>query len=169
MSTAARYRAGARAKQLDADEYEATAALVCPSCQWSGPTREADHEEYSELFRRVMPQVPSDAAYRELPGSTRASRSSVIMRYLEIPMPERFMLEFQLEDGTWMDEALCCRADYERNPDGSYYVPGHSGSLWIRAVSIDADGVIEHVDQDGHGERHRYRLVPFPSESYSPR
>ena len=26
--------------------------------------------------------------------------------YLEVKMPERFLLQFQLEDGSWMDEAI---------------------------------------------------------------
>ncbi len=35
-------------------------------------------------------------------------------RYLEIAMPERFVLEFQTGDGTWMEEAQCL-ADLPRD------------------------------------------------------
>jgi len=28
-------------------------------------------------------------------------------RYLEVEMPDRFVLEFQRPDGDWMDEAFC--------------------------------------------------------------
>jgi hypothetical protein len=40
---------------------------------------------------------------------------------------------------------------------------GRWDSLWIRAVHIDSDGVIDHVDGGGH---HRYRLLPLPNERY---
>jgi hypothetical protein len=40
--------------------------------------------------------------------------------YLEVKMPERFLLHFQLEDGGWMDEAVCPRRRFERLDNSSY-------------------------------------------------
>ena len=67
-------------------------------------------------------------------------------RYLEVEMPDWFVLEFQLPDGTWMDEAFCLPGHFCRNDDGSYLRSDGASGLWIRAVHIDGDGVIDHVD-----------------------
>jgi hypothetical protein len=103
--------------------------------------------------------------------SERASlrRSQVVMpiphqRYLEVPMPEWFVLEFQRADGTWIDEAFCTAQDFCRNDDGSYLRSDGGSGLWIRAVGIDAHGVITHVD--GGGDHHRYRLLALPDRRY---
>jgi hypothetical protein len=85
-------------------------------------------------------------------------------RYLEVEMPDRFVLEFQRPDGDWMDEAFCSPQDFVRNDDGSYLCSDGGTGLWIRAVHIDSDGVIDHVD--GGGGHHRYRLLPLPNERY---
>jgi hypothetical protein len=86
-------------------------------------------------------------------------------RYLEVEMPDWFVLEFQLPDGTWMDEAFCTPEHFGRNDDGSYLRSDGGSGLWIRAVHIDEDGVIHHVD--GGGEHYRYRLAALPNERYS--
>ena len=85
-------------------------------------------------------------------------------QYLDVEMPERFVLEFQLPDGSWMDEAFCSPSGFFRHDDGSYLCSDGGSGLWIRAVSIDAHGVIDHVD--GGGRHHRYRLLPLPNDRY---
>ena len=85
-------------------------------------------------------------------------------RYLEVEMPDWFVLEFQLPDGTWMDESFCTPDYFCRNEDGSYLRSDGGSGLWIRAVHIDEDGVIDHVD--GGGAHYRYRLVPLPNALY---
>jgi hypothetical protein len=79
--------------------------------------------------------------------------------YLQINMPERFLLQFQLENGSWMDEAICLRRRFERLDDGSYICSEFSSGLWIRCIADHGDH-FEHVD--GGGEVHRYRLVELP-------
>ena len=80
-------------------------------------------------------------------------------RYLEIAMPEHFLLEFQAEDGTWIEEAHCLSREVERLEDGSYICSSGGSATWIRCVDHRGDHFV-HVD--GGGERHRYRLVPLP-------
>ena len=70
-------------------------------------------------------------------------------RYPEVEMPDRFVLEFQRPDGEWMDEAFCSPQNFVRNDDGSYLCWDGGSGLWIRAVQIDSDGVIDHVDDGG--------------------
>ncbi len=74
-------------------------------------------------------------------------------------MPERFVLEFQPEEGTWMEEAQCIAREFERLEDGSYICSPGSSATWIRCVEHH-DAHFVHVD--GGGDRHRYRLVPLP-------
>lgn len=81
-------------------------------------------------------------------------------RYLPVEMPERFVLEFQLDDGSWMDWGAY-KADYfQRLDDGTYVGGGNGSPVWIRCVEQHEDHFI-HVD--GGGDRHRYRLVPLPT------
>lgn len=86
-------------------------------------------------------------------------RAGVSGRYLEVEMPERFLLQFMTEDGSWMDEAICLRRRFERLEDGSYICSEFSSGLWIRCIA-DHDGSFDHVD--GGGKLHRYRLLPLP-------
>ena len=79
--------------------------------------------------------------------------------YLEVKMPKRFLLQFQLEDGSWMDEAVCLRRRFERLDNGSYLCWEFSSGLWIRCIADHGDH-FEHVD--GGGNVHRYRLLPVP-------
>jgi predicted RNase H-like nuclease len=86
--------------------------------------------------------------------------------YLEVPMPKQF--ELQIRDhnrGNWATWAAL-RADwFGRNADGTYVCAAHGGSpIYIRALSIDPNGIIEHVDGDGYGDVHGYRLTPYDAE-----
>jgi hypothetical protein len=74
-------------------------------------------------------------------------------------MPEPFALEFQAEDGEWMNEAICRADHFDRLDDGSYICSEFSSGLWIRCIAHH-DGWFEHVD--GGGDVFRYRLVPLP-------
>jgi hypothetical protein len=65
--------------------------------------------------------------------------------YLEVKMPERFLLQFQLKDGSWMDEAVCLRRRLERLDNGSYICSEFSSGLWIRCIADHGDH-FEHVD-----------------------
>lgn len=88
-------------------------------------------------------------------------------RFLDVEMPERFVLEFRNQHGEWMDWALLQAADFGRNDDGAYVCSGHGGSpVFIRCVRKEGEAL--HV-VDGAGQPHVYRLVRFPSERYPSR
>lgn len=84
--------------------------------------------------------------------------------YLDVPMPDWFVLECECDDGTWIDQAFCTPENFCRNADGSYLCSDGGSGLWIRALALHRDGVIDHVD--GGGTRHRYRLLPLPHARY---
>ena len=78
--------------------------------------------------------------------------------YLDVKMPERFLLQFRLYVGSWMDEAICLRRRFERLDNGRYICSEFSSGLWIRCIA--AHGYhFEHVV--GGGNVHRYRLLPL--------
>ena len=80
-------------------------------------------------------------------------------RFLEVELPQRFVLQFLTDRGTWMDEAVCLGRQFVRNPDGSYLCTSFSSALWIRCVAQHEDH-FEHVD--GGGRHFRYRILPLP-------
>lgn len=81
-------------------------------------------------------------------------------------MPDWFVLEFQLPDGTWIWMRRYAHSSTSAAMTTPSYLRSDGGSgLWIRAVRIDEDGVIDHVD--GGKEHYRYRLVALPNERYS--
>jgi Protein of unknown function (DUF429) len=87
--------------------------------------------------------------------------------YFDLYMPEQFELAIQDRvGGPWGTWATGLRAEwFVRGDDGTYMCSGHGGSpIYIRALSIDDRGVIEHVDGDGFGHVYRYRLVPETPE-----
>jgi predicted RNase H-like nuclease len=85
-------------------------------------------------------------------------------RYLPIPIPDCFVWEFELPDGTWMDEVLrMVPEDRTEQPDGSYLFWGGASGHWIRAIAVSPSGVITH---DDHGNRLRYRLLALPHPDY---
>lgn len=80
-------------------------------------------------------------------------------RYLDVRMPEHFLLETQAKDGDWIEEARCRRAEFERDEDGAYISASGGSATWIRCVEYLDEGFV-HVD--GGGDRFIYRLVPLP-------
>ena len=91
--------------------------------------------------------------------------------YLDVPMPAGFDLEgFDPRTGKWWHWGTLSAEWFSRAEDGAYICTDHGGSpIYIRAVSIDTAGVVEHVDGDGYGDIHHYRLVPagVPPHPYS--
>jgi hypothetical protein len=87
-------------------------------------------------------------------------------RYLDIEMPDWFILEAQNGMGRWIDHGRYRSDAFDRHEDGTYVcVPDAGTPIYLRCLR-ERDDVIEVVD--GTGERFTYRLVPFPSYRYWP-
>lgn len=80
-------------------------------------------------------------------------------RYLDLDMPEHFLLEVRADDGTWIEEARCRRTEFERLDDGAFICSSGGSATWIRCLEHLDNGFV-HVD--GGGNRFVYRLVPLP-------
>jgi hypothetical protein len=89
-------------------------------------------------------------------------------RYLDIEMPERFVLEVRGEKGGWLDWGVYWAKDFRRREDGSYFCWPLLGSpLYFRCIA-HRDGYFEHIDEGGHGSVYAYRLVPLPAPTSEP-
>ena len=85
-------------------------------------------------------------------------------RFVDIVMPERFILEYRSDDGSWTDWGLYFADSFMRLPDGSYTTDHSNGSpvhlRCVRQRELEIEVIV------GTSERDTYRLVPFPSERY---
>jgi len=84
-------------------------------------------------------------------------------RFIDIDMPEEFVLECLTAEGGWIDWGLYRAEEFERQEDGAYLFAGEGSPLWLRCLR--QDGSVIYVI-DGGGDPFTYRLVPFPSEKY---
>lgn len=84
--------------------------------------------------------------------------------FLPVEMPERFVLEFLTDDGSWMDHGLFESATFVRDRDGSYVAATGGSPMILRCLR--QDGAVVYA-VDGGGEPYTYRLVPFPGGGYS--
>jgi hypothetical protein len=85
--------------------------------------------------------------------------------FLDIEMPDEFVLEALTATGDWIDWAKCRASEFERLDDGAYVCQGEGSPIWLRCLR--QDGSILYV-VDGAGDPYTYRLVPFPGERYQP-
>jgi len=92
------------------------------------------------------------------------ARSLTRRRFLDIAMPERFVLEFLTDTGEWLDHGLYDAANFERSDDGTYACLGVGSPLYLRCLR--QDGSVIYVI-DGSSDPFTYRLVPFPGGGYS--
>lgn len=86
-------------------------------------------------------------------------------RYLDLDLPERFMLQFRTQGGDWMEEAVCLAAHANRLEDGSYAIGTDGTGIMIRCVEKHRDHIV-HVD--GTGERFEYRLLAVEPDGRIP-
>src|SRR5713101_182120 len=78
-------------------------------------------------------------------------------RYLDVDLPERFVLEVQDGEGGWVDYGLYHADRLVRCDDGSYFCqPGAGSPIYLRC--LDQHGDVIHV-VDGVGEHFLYELV----------
>ncbi len=85
-------------------------------------------------------------------------------RFIDIEMPEEFVLECLTADGSWIDWGLYRAEEFERQEDGAYLNAMDGSPLWLRCLR--QDGSVIYVI-DGGGDPFTYRLVPFPGGGYS--
>lgn len=82
-------------------------------------------------------------------------------RFLDLDLPEHFMLQFRTKSGGWMEEAVCLAEHAKRLDDGSYAVGTDGIGIMFRCIE-HRDGSFIHVD--GGGRRFEYRLLPIPPD-----
>lgn len=84
--------------------------------------------------------------------------------YLDIDMPERFVLECLTDTGAWIDWGLSHADVFQQDDDGTYVFSGDGSPLYLRCQR--QDGCVIYV-VDGAGDPYTYRLVPLPRDSRS--
>lgn len=82
-------------------------------------------------------------------------------RFLDLDLPERFMLQVRTSAGEWLEEAVCLSANAGRLDDGSYAIGTGGVGIMLRCVEKHADHFV-HVD--GGGRRFQYRLLPIEGD-----
>lgn len=87
-------------------------------------------------------------------------------RFVDIEMPEHFVLECLTAEGEWIDWGLYRADRFQRQDDGAYLCSEDGSPTWLRCHR--QDGAVIYAE-DGAGQPFTYRLVPFPSERYRSR
>ncbi len=88
---------------------------------------------------------------------------SVTTEFIDIDMPDEFVLECLTADGSWIDWGLYRAEDFEHQEDRAYLSAIEGSPMWLRCSR--QDGSVVYV-VDGGGDPFSYRLAPFPSEKY---
>ena len=56
-------------------------------------------------------------------------------KFIDITMPDQFVLEVPTEQGSWIDHGLFRASDFDRLDDGAYLCAGHGGSpVYLRCL-----------------------------------
>lgn len=88
-------------------------------------------------------------------------------RFIDIEMPDEFVLECLTPSGRWIAWGWYEAAALNRLDDGTYVCGGHVGSpLYLRCLRQDGDVIYV---LDGTGQPFTYRLVSKPSPHRRPR
>ena len=85
-------------------------------------------------------------------------------KFIDIAMPERFVLEVPTDEGGWIDHGLFRAADFDRLDDGAYLCAEHGGSpVFMRCIEQRGPelDVLDYANNV-----FTYRLVAYPSERY---
>ncbi len=86
-------------------------------------------------------------------------------RFLDVDMPNQFVLGCLDTHGEWIDWGLYRAAEFERQEDGAYLNAAVGSPVWIRCLR--QDGSVIYVVDSG-GDPYTYRLHAFPSDRYEP-
>ena len=82
-------------------------------------------------------------------------------RFLDIAIPERFVLEFLTDTGEWLDHGLYDADSFERGDDGTYACLGHGSPLYLRCRAPGRQRDLRH--------RRQWRPVHVPARPLSRR
>ncbi len=87
-------------------------------------------------------------------------------KFIDITMPDQFVLEVPTDEGGWIDHGLFQAKVFGRLDDGAYLCAGHGGSpVYLRGVEQRG----QELDVlDGENNVCTYRLIAYPSERYGP-
>ena len=85
-------------------------------------------------------------------------------KFIDMTMPDQFVLEVPTEQGGWIDHGLFRASDFDRLDDGAYLCAGHGGSpVYLRGLEQRGP---ELDVSDGANNVCTYRLITYPSERY---
>lgn len=89
-------------------------------------------------------------------------KASVEGPYLDLEFPDWFRVDFLTERATWLDQGAyskesLCRDDH----DGTYTFVSIGSPFVIRCVADHGEFIV-HVDGEGRGKIHYYRIVAIP-------
>ena len=78
--------------------------------------------------------------------------------YLDIEFPDFFRVDTLTEAGNWLDWGAYRADQVQRIEDGTYGLLSEGHPFLIRCIADHGDFIV-HVDGDGQGEIHYYRIV----------
>ncbi len=93
-----------------------------------------------------------------IPGPIR--KAEVAGPYLDLEFPDFFRVDTLTESGHWLDWGAYHEEQVQRLEDGTYGLLSDGYPFVIRCVADHGDFIV-HVDGDGKGEIHFYRIVPL--------
>lgn len=119
----------------------------------------------------MVPTASNDSRRTGPPCLTRSSFfcfpfSVTPKRYLDLDLPEHFMLQIKTEHGEWWEQAICLAERFSRDEEGAYGCLGQGSPIIFRCVEKIDD--VHFVHQDGGGDRFEYRLLKIEPDGRIP-
>lgn len=91
-----------------------------------------------------------------IPGPIR--KAEVTGPYLDLEFPDFFRVDALTEAGNWIEHGAYYADQVQRIEDGTYGLLSDGIPFLIRCIADHGDFIV-HVDGDGQGEIHYYRIV----------
>lgn len=87
-------------------------------------------------------------------------------RYLDLDLPEHFMLQIKGEDGEWREWAVCLAWQFARNYEGVYACTSLGSPIIFRCVEKIDD--VHFIHEDGGEDLFEYRLLKIEPDGRIP-
>jgi hypothetical protein len=87
-------------------------------------------------------------------------KAEVTGPYLDLNFPDFFRVDTLTESGHWLEWGAYYAEQVQRIEDGTYGLLSDGYPFLIRCIADHGDFIV-HVDGDGKGEIHYYRIVPL--------